>query len=424
VSSYLTIATVTASLRHRVQEAITADVPNATVTTTRPGAATGASGPHVGIYLYRVTPNVAARNADLPTRSVDGRLVRRPRAALDLHYLLTFTGDEQSLEPQRLLGSVVRALHTAPIIDRDLIRRTITDRTYPFLSASDLGEEPEQVKLAPAFLSLEETSHIWSVFFQTPYVLSAAWDASVVFVEGKETPRRVLPVQSRHIHVGPIPAVIIDVVEHRDGPPNPIVVDSPIRLTGHGFGRPDVRVKLADSIVAIAEVSDTELVVDLSSVLAWSLRAGVQPIQVTVPLVSGAPQNVESNIAPFVLHPRIETLGYQPPPRGAAEARALLNAQQGHAVRVSPPFIRVRAKPVVGARQRAELLLTRVDGDERSLHTLKAPDGRGDDEVVEFPSAGVAPGTWLAILRVDGADSPLAFDPEAGQYVGPTVVIE
>ena len=68
----------------------------------------------VNVFLYQVTPNAAWRNADLPTRRANGDLIQRPQAALDLHYLLTFYGDESLLQPQRVLGSVVRTLHCGP----------------------------------------------------------------------------------------------------------------------------------------------------------------------------------------------------------------------------------------------------------------------------------------------------------------------
>ena len=48
---------------------------------------------------------------NLPLRSVGGELVQRPRVALELHYLLTFYGDDAKLEPQRLLARVASTLH-------------------------------------------------------------------------------------------------------------------------------------------------------------------------------------------------------------------------------------------------------------------------------------------------------------------------
>src|SRR5947209_6803644 len=112
MSNYLAVATVTATLSRALTAAVGTDVPGATVTTLRPDDSTnGAPETGVNVYLYQVTPNAAWRNTDLPTRRENGQLIERPRVALDLQYLLSFYGSEVQLEPQRLLGSVVRTLH-------------------------------------------------------------------------------------------------------------------------------------------------------------------------------------------------------------------------------------------------------------------------------------------------------------------------
>src|SRR5262249_61679827 len=89
------------------------------VSVTRPGAGGNAPPPpSVNLFLYQVSPNAAWRNDDLPTRRPDGRLVHRPQAALDLHYLLSFYGDDKVFEPQRLLGRVTRTLPAHPTLPR------------------------------------------------------------------------------------------------------------------------------------------------------------------------------------------------------------------------------------------------------------------------------------------------------------------
>src|SRR5215208_4441545 len=139
MSNYLAIATVTATLSRALTAAVGADVPGAAVTTLRPDDSTnGTPDTGVNVYLYQVTPNATWRNADLPTRREDGQLVQRPQVALDLQYLLSFYGNEVQLEPQRLLGSVVRTLHTRPVLTRQMIRGTVSD--VIFLTNSNLAE--------------------------------------------------------------------------------------------------------------------------------------------------------------------------------------------------------------------------------------------------------------------------------------------
>lgn len=207
MSNHLAIATVTAALRKHLQGSLNADVSDveATVTHIRPdGTGNGKlPTPGVNLFMYQVSPNAALSNVDLPTRSADGRMVERPSVALELHYLLTFHGDESMLEPQRVMGSVVRTLEARPVLPRNMIREAVEDPDFAFLSESDLAGAVETVKFTPEPLSLEELSKLWSVFFQASYVLSIAYRASAVLIEGPEPARRVLPVQTRGIQVVP-----------------------------------------------------------------------------------------------------------------------------------------------------------------------------------------------------------------------------
>lgn len=123
MSNFLAPATVTAALALLLEELIALDVTDFTfnVTTDRPDELADDSGAFVNVHLYQVTPNVQWRNDDLPTRNARGQLVQRPRAALDLHYLLSFYGDENELEPQRLLGSAMHILRAQPVLTADWI---------------------------------------------------------------------------------------------------------------------------------------------------------------------------------------------------------------------------------------------------------------------------------------------------------------
>ncbi len=172
MSNYLAIATVTAALQATLANAIAADLiaTDAHVTTVRPdNLGSGNYRAGVNIYLYQVTPNTAWRNADLPTRRSDGQgVVQRPQLGLDLQYLLSFYGEESRLEPQRLLGSVVRALQARPVLSREMIQQTVGDEQH-HLAGSDLADQVERVKFSPLSLSLEELSKLWSVFFQVKY---------------------------------------------------------------------------------------------------------------------------------------------------------------------------------------------------------------------------------------------------------------
>src|SRR5712692_6554015 len=148
MSNFLAIATVTGTLRVLLRVPARKDVNGADVITVRPDNAVKEAGadPRVNIYLYQVTPNAAWRNADLPTRRADGTVLQRPQVALDLHYMISFYGDESQLISQRMLGSLVRTFHAQPFLTRDRIRNTIGGATFPFLATSNLADEVELVK--------------------------------------------------------------------------------------------------------------------------------------------------------------------------------------------------------------------------------------------------------------------------------------
>ncbi len=239
MSDHLAIATVTATLRRMLQAAIVADVPDADarVTMVRPNDvdATRPAAPGVNIFMYQVSPNATWRNADLPTRSSAGRLAQRPQVALNLHYLISFYGEDgELLLAQRLLGSVVRTLHVQPQLTPRMIRETVQEPTYAYLNSADLAEQIERVKFTPGVFSLEELSKLWTVFFQTPYALSAVYEASVVLIEGTGTPARAMPVRQVSLQTRPFRTPQIDTVS-----PQSITAGRTMTILGHHLAAPD-----------------------------------------------------------------------------------------------------------------------------------------------------------------------------------------
>jgi hypothetical protein len=97
----------------------------------------------------------------------------------------------------------VRTLHSRPVLTPDLIQAAIADPSLTSaVGASDLALQVERIKITPLQMSLEELSKLWSVFFQTPYALSAAYQASVVLIEATERPTPPnLPVRQPSVGV-------------------------------------------------------------------------------------------------------------------------------------------------------------------------------------------------------------------------------
>src|SRR5205085_6874101 len=114
MSNDLALATVTETLLQMLLPAVHDVIHGATVKTLPLDKATAEPGVFVNIFLYQIAPNAALRNADLPTRGADRHVMQRPCAVIDLHYLLTMHGNDNIYEPQKLLGAVVRTLHSTP----------------------------------------------------------------------------------------------------------------------------------------------------------------------------------------------------------------------------------------------------------------------------------------------------------------------
>lgn len=398
MSNYLAIATVTAVLRQALDDAVNADIGGTTVSILTPDdPALTNSAPRLNLFLYQATPSGAWRNADIPTRRQDGSLATRPQLGIDLHYLLTAYGRSTESDPEvhRVLGSAVRTLHERPFLSRDAIRAVVNQ---PSLAGSDLAEQVELVKVTPHSLTTEELSKIWSVFFQLPYRVSVAYQASVVLIEGKQSATSAPPVRDRNIYVFPFRQPAILKVD-------PQMVDSIAGATLSIQGR-NLRADRMAIAFGTIETSPDQPVSDeqVTVTLPAGLRAGVNPVHVIHFREMGTPPTVrksaESNIAAFILRPRITT----PPPITVAPGNTLTLA----------------CDPAVERTQRVALLV----GDQEIAIPARSATGPAETTSLDFPIPGDFPaGTYLLRLRVEGAESALETDPGTGSYIGPLVEI-
>ena len=80
--------------------------------------------PRLNLFLHQATPNLAWRNALMPTHDGAGRRTTNPPLALDLHYLLTAYGIEE-LQAEVLLGYGLLMLHETPVLTREAIRTAL-----------------------------------------------------------------------------------------------------------------------------------------------------------------------------------------------------------------------------------------------------------------------------------------------------------
>lgn len=203
MSNALAIATVTQALALLIESNLSPEMDIAVKVETRKPPAEPPVEPTINVFLYQVTPNPSMRHTDLPTRASDGTLLKRPVAALDLHFLISAYGEEAELVGQRLIGCVVRTLHEIPVMPAELIE-IAAER--PYLAGSDLVDSPQRLRFTPTVMDIDETSKLWGMLHQTPYALSVAYQASLVLIEGRERPVPAKPVDRRTVTVLPFAA--------------------------------------------------------------------------------------------------------------------------------------------------------------------------------------------------------------------------
>jgi hypothetical protein len=406
MSNHLAVAAVTMALKAQLSHALAADNLVNDVTVIHPGTPPTKDG--VNIYLYQVTPNIAFRNADAPTRSATGAIQTRPRVALDLHYLLSFFAIDEK-DAHKYLGSVARRLHAEPVLSRALVQSASIDD----LADSDLHDQIELVKFVPTALSLEEMSKLWSVMLQTRYRLSMAYKASVVLIETDDPIETALPVRQTNMMTLPFREPrITRVLSHPPGITEPTVRPIHARdflvVDGHDLAA-EVTMLRFDQEEVVVETTSTDSRV--AGQIPPTLRAGTHTVQVIQQLNVAETNEVaayriggESAAVPFVLQPR-----------------AVL-AVTGS--RVTATAI----EPKVGPSQRAVLILNRR-GDPRSYCIPSRPrpvmEPPTDTDHLEFELEGVPGGNlaYLVRLRIDGAETVLIYDDVQRAYTGPTVVI-
>jgi len=402
MSNYLAIATVTAALQQVLQDPVKNAVGGATVGFNRPdGTSSGKSSPLVNVYLYQITPNAAYRNDDLPTRRSDGTVVQKPQAALDLHYLFTFHGNDDQLEPQRMLGAVVNTLHAQPLLSTQNIQAAAV--AFGFLAGSGLDTQVERVKFTPSSLSLDEFTKLWSAFFQVEYTLSAAYQASLVLIESDDTPQEGPPVAKRNVYALPFRRPTITHIISQAGANQPILPTSTLVVQGTQLLAPLTLIRAGDAVVTPTTVTDKAIILPVPAGLA----GGVQGLQVVQQLLIGTPpephSGFESNVAPFVLHPVIVP------------------------VTATASQVTVNVTPAAQKGQRATLLLneaTLPPPPAPAAYSFSLPPLASNTSTLTFNLMNVQGGGTKYFIRVavDGAESPLDLDPNSLTF-GPTVTI-
>lgn len=418
MSNYLAIATVTATLQRVLQTVIQQDIEGARATTLPPGGIS-AGAPEVGvnIFLYQVVSNHALANYDsTPNRTKANPLNRQ--VVVDLYYMMSCYGNDAELQPQRVLGSVVSTLADKRILTPELIRSTCNDATFPFLADSDLADQIQQVNIVPVDISLEDLSKAWSVFYQAPYVLSIAYRACLIVVEGRENFQRALPIrETSPAGITPFPATpYIEKVLAQGNRFEPIVMGSVVVIRGRNLQSQIVQIQVGELLFSPLSVQDREITFSLEADNA--IRAGAQSIQVLHRLSSTSPlmtNTVTSNVMAFVLCPTVTGVSVSQMEEMEDNLRSAI--------------LIVQLDMTVQENQKVSIALNEWTIESPAIYMFDRPPLPQSSDRIEIPISNVKSGEYLLRINIDGAESKLGVDdnpdsPTFNWYNSPKVVLE
>lgn len=452
MSTALGIAAVTAVLKDLLNNGLidhdlSASVGNVTVSALPPDRIDIEGGNQtslLNLFLYQVTPNAGWRNMGLPSRDRNGERIANPPLALNLHYLLMAYGAEE-FHSEILLGFGMQLLHETPVLTRDAIRRSLAPpsavtagaglpQSLRALFASELAEQVEQIRITPAAVNIDEVSKLWTAF-QSKFRPAAAYEASVVLIQSRQSTKTALPVKQRNIYVVPLRLPVIEKVLSQVTAADPIIENVPI-LDGHRLILRGIQLAAEDTAVAIDGEAVSPLPADIDErqitvAIPAGTQAGLHGVQVIHRRTMGTPptphRGIESNAMPFLLAPRID-------------AQSVTNVQ-GSGTTPRSADINLTVSPAIGATQRALLTLNEFSpGSATSARAytfvlppridLQNPPANLPPPAanVTVPITEVVAGTYLIRIQVDGASSPLQVEtddtqPNFNRYIGPTVAV-
>ncbi len=200
MSTELSIAAVTAVLKNLlgnglVASASTTGIGDVNITALPPDRLTTGTDERsqLNIFMFRVAPFTGLANRQSFVRKDRPHSAAAPPPlAVELSYLLTACGAEE-FHSEILLGAAMQLLHQTPVLTPEKIRAALENfspkkskvQSQPVklaLSASQLADQLQQIKITPQFLSFEDMSKLWSAL-QARYRPSVCYQVSAVVVD-------------------------------------------------------------------------------------------------------------------------------------------------------------------------------------------------------------------------------------------------
>lgn len=392
MSNLLAVAQATEALRGLLERSVQPDLPYAIKVEARKPPSNPPADATITVFCYQVTPNGSMRNADAPVRDSSGAVIDTPRAAYNMNFLISCYGPEIDLVPQALLGGVVRTLYEQPMLSQQDLDTAAAAR--PSLAAADLSAADQRVRFTPTKLDVDDLSKLWSMMINTPFAPSVAYEATLVFLDGKATPAAGLPVLKSQLRVVPGQRPQIEQLLHRPlgstDPPTegPVPLGHEVILEGSYFLGDTTTVSVADRAISPSAVEDSRLVFTPPD----DLPAGVLAVRVI--------RQIAFDTTTRPLDSPVHAMARQPSILAAAVDAA--------------GMVTIQADLAIGDRQRVALLLDQLDAvgkppTYRFVAAIPLPGPRSPDTVT-IQTQNVAPATYLVRIEVDGVQSATGSD--------------
>jgi Pvc16 N-terminal domain len=331
------------------------------------------------LFLYQIEKNPGYASFDLATRNSKGEVVAKPLTAIDLSYLVSFSGQNEQAS-NALMGYVIRAIHGMPGLSRARIQAAIAGTP---IAAATLADQEPAIKLTMPSISLDELSKIWGMFSGSNYCLSIHLCASTVVLESDFDPEPALPVRSFAPGVVPnlgpsLESVVSKGLTAADG----IETGATLVISGKNLGAPGLQIKLdsGESLTPtpiLSPIGAVEVTLP-ASVPAGIRQLGAETITPNGPLTSG--------ILPFVLRPKLAS-----------------------ATKTTAKNVRLVFTPSIGVNQSASAVFSLVGGSTSDQFRIDLPSSGRPFVQAVVDCAAIPNGRYFVRLRVDGAESLLSF---------------
>lgn len=388
----------------------------------------------LNLFMYCVTYNQGWNNAAYPSFNQAGARISNPPLALDLHYLLSAYGSAE-LHNEILLGYGMQLLHQTPSLNRDAIRKALAPPdisglsslppSLQHLTASDLAEQAELIKITPEVLNIEDISKLWAAF-GSKYRPTAAYKVTVVLIESTKSVKVGPPVKQSNIYVDTLRTPQIEHILSQKTPADSFVEGQKIfagyrlELRGIQFNNATVSVQIdaveIDPVATNLTVTNQSLSFDLPA----DIPAGSRLIQIVHPRKMGTPEadhtGVMSNAIAFELAP------------GLSAVPVVNNPQQAADTTMSAD-IALKVTPLVAPGQKVVLLLNELTPSATpkaysfQLPTAQMQQLPAPTADLTIPISGVKKATYLLRLVIDDVASDLGSDLVTGTYNSPVIVL-